>query len=148
MTVSRGDMRRSAVFLVLLAVLLMPPPPISAGATVGTGWEDGQTFAQCGYATYYSAGVMERVARDMGRDGCDYCVGIIATVEWRWLGMDVWLWYPGVGGTVGPFRVVDVAGAVHLPGRRAERRVVELAHPWAMAVRMMKPTWACFGPGR
>lgn len=142
-----SQLRRSLALAVLVLGLLQPPQA-NAGTTVGTGWDDGQTFAQCGYASYYAAGVMERVARDLGRDGCAYCVGIIATIEWHWLGRDVWLWYPGVGGTVGPFRVVDVAGSVHLPGLRARQRVLELPYWWARAVRMGKPTWVCFGPGR
>lgn len=147
-SITAATKARGYLALAVLVVGLLSPTLAHAGTTVGTGGEDGMTFAQCGYASYYGLGVMERVARDLKRDGCTYCVGIIATIEWRWLGMDVWVWYPGVGGTVGPFRVVDVAGAVHQPGLRARQRVFELPYPWALAVRMGKPTWACFGPGR
>ena len=115
----------------------------AADVPVGTGAEDGVHFSQCGYSTYYAEGVMERVAHDLKRPVCPYCVGIIATTEWRYLGHDVWVWYPGVGGVVGPFRVVDVAGVPHQASLRARSRVFELSWWWGRAVGMRKPTWAC-----
>lgn len=139
-------MRRAVAALVFVAVLATSTPAI-AGITVGTGAEDGLHFSQCGYATYYAEDVMERVAHDLKRAPCPYCVGIIATTEWRYLGRDIWVWYPGVGGVVGPFRVVDVGGGTHLASLRARARVFEFSWWWGQAVGMRRPTWACFATG-
>jgi len=89
-----------------------------------------------GLATYYSPGLMERVAANRGMELRGYAGGVALNPAGD-LGRVVWLEHEGR--IEGPFLVVDCAQAAHYAKRLAQNRVVEV--DWETAQR-----WAMRGP--
>ena len=76
-----------------------------------------------GQATYYSHGLMERVAENRGMDLTGYMGGIALNRKGD-LGRVVWLEWGSV--TEGPFLTVDCARKGHFQAREDDGRVVEV----------------------
>ena len=77
-----------------------------------------------GQATYYSPGLMEKVAENRGMDLSGYMGGVALNRKGD-LGRVVWLDWGGV--TEGPFLVVDCAQKAHYRVREKQFRVVEVS---------------------
>jgi len=96
-----------------------------------------------GDASYYDAGVMERVLDYRLSRGqvqpCPECVGYAALIDCRDIGRLIWLDWGQRGGIGGPYLVVDCAQAAHRAGLIKRNRVAEVDHATAMRHRMAGP---------
>ena len=100
------------------------------------------TVIVSGQATYYSAGVMERVVANRLAWGhitpCAECIGYVALLEPEHIGTQVWLQRPGQP-SEGPFLVADCATAAHRAALQARGWAVDV--DWQTAQR-----WQMRGP--
>lgn len=95
------------------------------------------TLTLIGLATYYSPGVMERVAVYRGLS-CDECIGYAAMVDPAYLGQRVWIGRPGQR-SEGPFLVVDCGNAEHRAAQTARGLIAEVDFPTAQRWKMRGP---------
>ena len=104
------------------------PNPCPGGVGMGAAvlvimWSSMSSQNLEGQATYYSPGLMERVAENRGMDLSGYAGGVALNRKGD-LGRAVWLDWGGV--TEGPFRIVDCARRDHYKARERKGYVVEV----------------------
>ena len=121
------------------------PFPHAMVDSIPLPWESApSTLPISGYAMYYNAGVMQEVFYNrlaMGHVSiCNECIGLVALLRAGDLNRRVWLQWED-GKVEGPFLVVDVAAAHHVPSLLARNWVVDVDYDTALRRGIVAPVF-------
>lgn len=92
----------------------------------------------CGTWTWYAPGVMDRARQNHGLGVCEDCAGLAVTVDQRYLGERIEVWYSGAWR--GVFQVADVGQ----PGKNRRGLVGEVEAETAWEWGRAGPWWGCY----
>lgn len=116
------------LYLAVVGVIRVEASPDPGGA---------DTPMVCGKWTYYAPDVMRRVRETRGLAPCSECVGMAATVDQRYIGRHIEVWFAGAWR--GVFHVVDVGDGHNRAGLVGEVDYAT-ARRWGRA----GPWWGCY----